>query len=135
MRALVLSGGGARGAFQVGVIQRLLDLGHAWDLVAGVSVGALNALGMAMYPPAAQKDGAFHLAEMWHGIRGNDSVYTSWWGGPLTALWKGSRYDTAPLARLLARFYEPKRLAASGVQLLVGAVSLRTGAYRALTSE
>ncbi|MCK4667115.1 patatin-like phospholipase family protein [Candidatus Dependentiae bacterium] len=39
---LVLSGGGARGSYEVGVLQELLKLGLEFDVVAGTSVGALN---------------------------------------------------------------------------------------------
>lgn len=41
---LVLSGGGARGAYQVGVIKALIELGFKFDIVTGTSVGALNAI-------------------------------------------------------------------------------------------
>ncbi|MDD6043525.1 MAG: patatin-like phospholipase family protein [Eubacteriaceae bacterium] len=40
--ALVLSGGGSRGAYQCGVWQALVELGIKIDIVVGVSVGALN---------------------------------------------------------------------------------------------
>ncbi|MBI4957260.1 MAG: patatin-like phospholipase family protein [Myxococcales bacterium] len=54
--ALVLSGGGARGAFQVGVYDVLLSdprgLGHPPDVVSGTSAGAMNgALIAAGVPP------------------------------------------------------------------------------------
>lgn len=39
--ALVVSGGGAHGAFAVGVIKKLDEAGKAFDLVAGTSTGAL----------------------------------------------------------------------------------------------
>ncbi len=39
---LVLSGGGSRGAYQIGVWQALRELGIQIDLVAGTSVGAIN---------------------------------------------------------------------------------------------
>lgn len=41
--ALVLSGGGSRGAYQVGVWQALRELDFPIDIVTGTSVGALNA--------------------------------------------------------------------------------------------
>lgn len=41
-RALVLSGGGSRGAYQIGVWKALTELGWTFDMVIGVSVGALN---------------------------------------------------------------------------------------------
>ena len=40
--ALVLSGGGSRGAYQVGCWKALNELGFTFDMVVGVSVGALN---------------------------------------------------------------------------------------------
>ena len=40
--ALVLGGGGARGAYQIGVWQALSELEIEFDLVCGTSVGALN---------------------------------------------------------------------------------------------
>ena len=40
--ALVLSGGGAKGAYQVGVIEELLNRGIGFDLVTGSSIGAFN---------------------------------------------------------------------------------------------
>ena len=39
---LVLSGGGSRGAYQIGVWQALRELGVKIDLVAGTSIGAIN---------------------------------------------------------------------------------------------
>ncbi len=40
--ALVLSGGGSRGAYEAGVWQALVDLGIKIDIVTGSSVGAIN---------------------------------------------------------------------------------------------
>ncbi|WP_051280823.1 patatin-like phospholipase family protein [Anaerovorax odorimutans] len=40
--ALVLSGGGARGAYEIGVWQALRELGIRIDMVVGTSVGAIN---------------------------------------------------------------------------------------------
>lgn len=42
--ALVLAGGGARGAFQAGVLAELARRGFAFDAVAGTSVGAINGI-------------------------------------------------------------------------------------------
>lgn len=48
--ALVLAGGGARGAYQVGAIHGLADHGFEPDLVAGTSIGALNGSMVAQEP-------------------------------------------------------------------------------------
>src|SRR5215472_2389924 len=43
MRALVLSGGGARGAYEAGVVCGLSAADERFDLVCGTSIGAINA--------------------------------------------------------------------------------------------
>lgn len=40
--ALVLGGGGSKGAYQIGAYRALRELGFSFDLVTGVSIGALN---------------------------------------------------------------------------------------------
>jgi NTE family protein len=51
-KALVLSGGGARGAYHIGVIAALVELGwmddgRGPDIIAGTSIGAINASALA----------------------------------------------------------------------------------------
>ena len=42
-KALVLAGGGTRGAYQNGALRALRELGKDnWDIVTGTSIGALN---------------------------------------------------------------------------------------------
>ncbi|WP_281521732.1 patatin-like phospholipase family protein [Dubosiella newyorkensis] len=41
MKALVFGGGGSKGSYEVGVCQALNKLGYTFDLVTGVSIGAL----------------------------------------------------------------------------------------------
>ncbi len=43
MRAVVLSGGGSKGAYEIGVWKALRKLNISYDIVTGTSVGALNA--------------------------------------------------------------------------------------------
>lgn len=68
--ALVLSGGGARGAYQTGVLRglarRLPDLRFA--IITGVSAGAINATYMAAHPgPPAEA--AAELCDLWTGLQ------------------------------------------------------------------
>lgn len=46
---LVLAGGGAKGAYQVGVLRYLAELGFQPDIIAGTSIGALNGAVIASY--------------------------------------------------------------------------------------
>jgi NTE family protein len=47
--AFVLGGGGARGALQVGALRALFEAGFKPDLLVGTSIGAVNALGLALW--------------------------------------------------------------------------------------
>lgn len=47
--AFVLSGGGARGALQVGALQALIEAGWKPELLVGTSVGAMNAACLALH--------------------------------------------------------------------------------------
>jgi NTE family protein len=63
--AFVLSGGGARGALQVGALRALLEHGERPDLVVGTSIGAWNGALLARTPTPA---GVETLAEIWKGL-------------------------------------------------------------------
>lgn len=60
---LVLSGGGAKGAYQVGVVKALSELGAQVDAISGASIGALNGAILASSPSLAE--GAQRLEEVW----------------------------------------------------------------------
>ena len=61
-RVLVLQGGGALGAYQVGVYQALHEAGIEPDWVVGTSIGAINASLIAGSEPADRLD---RLEEFW----------------------------------------------------------------------
>lgn len=60
---LVLSGGGAKGAYQVGVLKALRELGTRVDAVSGASIGALNGAILASSPDL--DTGIRRLEELW----------------------------------------------------------------------
>jgi len=47
MRGLALEGGGARGAYHIGVVKALLENGYDFDGFVGTSIGAINAAALA----------------------------------------------------------------------------------------
>jgi len=47
MRGLVLEGGGARGAYQIGVVKSLYERGYSFDGFVGTSIGSINAAVLA----------------------------------------------------------------------------------------
>lgn len=60
---LVLSGGGAKGAYQIGVLKALVELGARVDMVAGASIGALNGAVLASAP--SLETGVERLGNLW----------------------------------------------------------------------
>lgn len=125
--AIVLSGGGAKGAFQVGVLDALINKhGVKPAIVVGTSTGAIQALGVAQQDVAG-------LVDVWMGLKGNADIYKER-SGPLLSALLGQKamYDAAPLKRLLKAFAKPDRLAASGIDLRLGVVSLQSGEFRTI---
>ena len=141
---LVLSGGGARGAYQVGVLQYLARQFPSAipEILTGVSAGAINAAFIAArQEPFVQK--LDELAEMWSNLR-IDQVFRvdhdlMWravrWGGRLLTGGKSplkpakSMVDTRPLQEVLER-----ELHASADGTIDGInASLRAGWLRAFS--
>ena len=60
--AFVLGGGGPLGAYEVGMLQALIERGIAADLVVGTSIGAINGAGIAADPTL---EGVAKLRSMW----------------------------------------------------------------------
>jgi NTE family protein len=117
--ALVLSGGGARGAYQVGVLRILArEFPRAVpDILTGVSAGGINAAFLAARPEPYQQK-IDELAEMWSNLRIDevfrvDAQNLGWralrWGGRLISGGKSplppskSMVDTKPLREVLER--------------------------------
>lgn len=76
---LVLPGGGARGAYQVGVLHAISDLApderNPFPVIVGASVGAINAAIIACHA-CDYKAGAKRLVELWRKIRTCDVYRT-----------------------------------------------------------
>lgn len=140
--ALVMSGGGARGAFEVGVVDYLVhDHGLDFDVITGVSVGALNAAMLA------QADGAEELAaqvdvlkDLYFGIRSYRDVFLKRGIARLlelpadldhllSGIGSHAIYDPTPLRRLVDRHLDAERLHRARRDLRVGVVSLDRGDY------
>jgi NTE family protein len=77
--ALILSGGGARAAYQVGVLQALADilpnLHNPFPIICGTSAGAINATAMAAHK-GEFRQAALALAETWRTLE-VDKVFRS----------------------------------------------------------
>ncbi|WP_100643567.1 patatin-like phospholipase family protein [Alteromonas facilis] len=107
--ALILSGGGARAAYQVGVLLAVSDilphLRNPFKIISGTSAGAINAAALAAHP-GSFRFAAHDLADTWRNIEFEHVIKTSW--GELTlgtlrvitSLFTQGYHDRAPLALL-----------------------------------
>src|SRR3954468_2172342 len=160
---LVLQGGGALGAYQVGVYQALHEAGIEPDWVVGTSIGAINASIIAGNPPEERLP---RLREFWRRMdRGplTEFVHATPVVGPTLANWltigqgiqsfftpnpfafasvhlplggeSAGFYSTAPLEGTLSDLVDFSRLADNKPRLTVGAANVRTGEMRYFDSR
>ncbi len=160
---LVLQGGGALGAYQVGVVQALLEAGIEPDWVIGTSIGAINGALVAGNEPSRRME---CLNGFWDTLRwrspltslpfelgalnplSNLSIMASgvpgFFGPNWPALWgthtplgaeHAAYYDTAPLAATLRDHVDFSRIARGATRLTVGAVNVESGQMRYFDSR
>ena len=131
MLGLVLTAGGARGAYQAGVLKRLGEIPGLRDrpspfaIVAGASAGAINGTLLAAHG-ARFGEAAREIARLWSSLRVEDVFASD--GCSLARAGAGLAFDftlgallgrtrthglvdTAPLGRLLERSFPPRGIA------------------------
>jgi NTE family protein len=125
--ALVLSGGGSKGAFQIGAIKKLYEKGINFDIVAGVSVGSLNGAMIA-------QDKFNDLLALWNKIQTKDIYhkYSTFRCITRVLFGKNSLYDAAPLYKLLQQNIKK---ADFKKKFYIGVTSLDSGNYTSLTID
>lgn len=123
-RAVVLAGGGSRGAYQLGVWQALRELGIDFQIVTGTSVGALNG--------AMMVQGDYNEAKaLWENLVTTDVVNAELPEGPpdyddpdwQTNVWstfikeavQNGGLDFSPLEKLMEKYASEDRIRASEV--------------------
>ncbi|NRA22972.1 MAG: patatin-like phospholipase family protein [Oleispira sp.] len=117
---LILSGGGARAAYQVGVLKAIhkilpKDANNPYDIIAGTSAGAINGVALASYAEN-HRIGIRHLERIWMGFS-PEHIYRTDFKGVINTLARlarttliGRKYkhdrvsllDNTPLRKLLA---------------------------------
>ena len=143
--ALVLPGGGARGAYQVGVLAGLVERlpGLEFPILSGMSVGAINTYYLAAHPGPLQAAVA-GLRDQWDGLT-SDVVYRvrpsrlframvrwTWQGlagrrrGPVAV--RGLA-DTKPLRAFLTEHVNPAGIATNIAYGRLRSVALSTMSY------
>ncbi len=147
---LVLQGGGALGAYEAGVYKALEEHRIIPDVIAGVSIGAVNAaliagqpkgkaapvledfwLKVAIPTPPAFSQAQRRLASAWQALWwGVPTLFLPRWSLPLGSAPVGqwtSFYVTSPMKATLEKFVDFSRLGSNGTRLLLTTVNLETG--------
>lgn len=121
-KALVISGGGSRGAYAVGAIDHMVRrLGLRFDLVAGTSTGALIA-------PLVVTGEIDLLIQRYTSVDTDDILEPRGLGDAL--LRKSALYGTRPIAGILKRDLteaRTQRILQSGTQMFLVTVELQSG--------
>ena len=124
-RVLSLSGGGSFGAFEAGVLSRMIDdkPGRDYDFILGVSAGALNTGYLSTFAstPVGLKEGAESLKTLWETTRSKNV-----WKPRLTPLGHDpSLLSTEPLEKLLDHVLVNRSVQR---RVTIGTTDLATGA-------
>ena len=108
--ALVLQGGGALGAYQAGVYERLLEAGVEPTWVSGISIGAINS---AIIAGNAREERVARLREFWELVSaaGDGIAGAPWSGVPLVDslhAWVNQLAAGRVLVQGVPGFFEPR---------------------------
>ncbi len=122
-RALILSGGGARGAFQVGVWEYLQEKGWDPDLICGTSVGAINAVAIGSGMPLEK------LMHIWKTLNHRTAYRLQllrFFGSALFGHTFKPPMDTAPLRNTITNALDLEVLRRSPRDIIITAVNMLT---------
>src|ERR1700737_2855650 len=122
--AFAISGGGARGAAQVGMLRALVERDITPDFIVGVSIGAWNGAWLAHRPDL---EWVKRLGDVWRQVtRGRLDMV--WWRAARNMdERKPSLYEGGGLSRFVARHLQVHNFEALAVPLHTVAISLTMG--------
>jgi NTE family protein len=104
--AFVLGGGGALGAYEIGMLRALLDKDIVPDLIFGTSIGAFNGVAIAADPTLASVD---RLEEAWTTLDNSDVFSGTVFSGAATLVrTRTAIHSNQPLRRLLTKLLGAK---------------------------
>jgi NTE family protein len=122
--AFAISGGGARGAAQVGMLRALIERDITPDFIVGVSIGAWNGAWLAHRPDL---DWVKSLEEVWHQVS-RRSLDMVWWRAARNMMRrKPSLYEGGGLSRFIAQHLQVSNFEDLTVPLHTVAIDLTMG--------
>jgi len=135
--ALVMSGGGSRGSWEAGFLQYLGEiLTVGFGFISGTSVGSINAVGLAMFPPDHFSDGTSYVHDLWTDkVTKTSDIWELRKPLGIPALWNPSLGTNTAAEKLLTDVVDIDAIVASGIQLRLPAVDLETGKLQVFDVE
>src|SRR5256885_4721297 len=122
--AFAISGGGARGAIQVGMLRALIERDITPDFVVGVSIGAWNGAWLAHRPDL---EWVKKLEEVWRQVT-RRTLDIVWWRAARNMVRrKPSLYEGGGLSRFVARHLQVHNFEDLAVPLHTVAIDLTLG--------
>lgn len=123
-KALILTGGGARGAFHIGVWKYLQEREWTPDLICGTSVGAINAaaIGAGMSVKHLNQIWTTYNRPMIYRFKLLKFLASALLRKPLRPL-----SDTGPLREMIAKNLDLSALRQSPIDIIITAVNLLNG--------
>jgi NTE family protein len=122
--AFAISGGGARGALQVGMLRALLEHGIRPDFVVGVSIGAWNGAWLAHRP---ELDWIERLDAVWRQVSRQNLDMVWWRAAQNMVRRRPSLYQGSGLARLISLHLRANDFEDLQIPLHVVAINLTMG--------
>ncbi|HEY8678480.1 MAG TPA: patatin-like phospholipase family protein [Candidatus Dormibacteraeota bacterium] len=122
--AFAISGGGARGAMQVGMLRALLEHGIRPDFVVGVSIGAWNGAWLAHRP---ELEWVERLDAVWRQIS-RQTLDMAWWRAARNMVRRRpSLYEGTGLSRLISQHIRAHNFEDLAIPLHAVSIDLTVG--------
>lgn len=130
---LVLAGGGAKGAYQIGAWKALSEMGVTFNAIAGTSIGSINGALIAAgdYEKARQ---LWLNISIDKGLRINEELpdpenlfSKKNWGTLFKEVIKNGGLDASPAADFISQYVDEKKVRESGIPLFAVTVQMTQG--------
>lgn len=130
---LVLAGGGAKGAYQIGAWQAMREIGVRFEAIAGVSIGAVNGALIAA-------DDFKAASELWNNISLDKGVNfseplpdpenlfsTKNWGVLFKEVVRNGGFDASPVKDFISKYIDEKKVRAIKIPFGLVTVQMTQG--------
>lgn len=130
-RALILSGGGARGAYQAGVYKYLEEVQFTPDIICGTSIGAINATAIGTGMDSND------LIRIWRSIDKKKILRYSIWKTIIDIFKRrfSPLVDISPITEFLQKELDFSKLLSSQTDVVISAVNILTAELKYFSNK